>query len=213
MLPLDRTRATIAVLISDGRPTRGTVDASEIITRFTAMNRGEISVYCVSAGKRVNHFLLDMLAYLNRGAHTSSVRVVDLPVMLGDLSRAIARPVLINLTATVSSSLREAVFPRALENLYLDKALVLWGRAPKDLSTFTLRVKGESARGVCDTVFAVDLGGARLAGSELKQQWISQRIWYDLSLYLQSRDRRLLEDLKEAARAAGITLPYEVERL
>jgi hypothetical protein len=57
----------IAVLMTDGRPTMGAVDSSDIIARFSRQNAGEISVFTVGAGDRVNAFLLDLLGHNNRG--------------------------------------------------------------------------------------------------------------------------------------------------
>ena len=57
----------IAVLLTDGRPTMGTVDSSDIIARFSKLNGGEVSVFTVGAGDRVNAFLLDLLGHNNRG--------------------------------------------------------------------------------------------------------------------------------------------------
>ena len=46
---------------------RAMVDSSDIIESFTRANAGAISMFALSAGNRVNRFLLDMLSYKNRG--------------------------------------------------------------------------------------------------------------------------------------------------
>ena len=127
-MPRDPGRPLICVLITDGRPTTGLVDSSQIIEGFTRANRGTVSVFALGGGTRVNRFLLDLLSYRNRG----DARVVqdrrDIPAALDTVAREISRPVMINLRYFVTGISEEAMVPETLTHLYLDRPLVLYGR-------------------------------------------------------------------------------------
>ncbi|NIP98520.1 MAG: VWA domain-containing protein, partial [Akkermansiaceae bacterium] len=78
---MERTqgRPVIAVLVTDGRPTMGMVDSSDIIEEFTRVNDGGVSVFGFGGGRRVNRYLLDFLSYKNRGDSELVRELGDIP--------------------------------------------------------------------------------------------------------------------------------------
>ena len=93
----------IAVLMTDGRPTMGTVDSSDIIARFSRANDGGVSVFTVGAGDRVNSFLLDLLGHNNRGGSWLMPLREQIPDTVKRAARELSRPVLANLNYRFSA--------------------------------------------------------------------------------------------------------------
>jgi uncharacterized protein YegL len=116
-MPRDPGRPLLCVLITDGRPTAGLVDSSEIIETFTRSNQGEVSMFALGGGTQVNRFLLDLLSYRNRGDARVVERRQDIPDALAAVAREISRPVMINLRYHFSGLPEEHIVPETLTHL------------------------------------------------------------------------------------------------
>ena len=121
-IPRDANRPLIAIFITDGRPTMGVVDNSDIIEKFSEQNNGRLSVFTFGGGDRVNKFLLDLLSYKNRGDSKIVEREKDIPRALSDLGAELGRPVLTDLSYLFSGLEGTEVYPKTLTHLYLDRS-------------------------------------------------------------------------------------------
>lgn len=206
--PRSDTRPTLAVLITDGRPTTGVTASSEIIDRITRQNRGELSIFTVGAGKRVNSFFLDLLSYRNRGGSVVVETDEDIDLAMDELARQISRPVLTGLRYRFTGVENEAIFPRTLTHLYLDRPLVLYGKAPVDAESLAFQIVGQSGEESYDLVYEVDLGRAVSGDADLRQAWARQLIYDRIGAYIQEPTPERLEDIRALSRTYGMLLPY-----
>ena len=66
-LPRDPARPVVALVVTDGEATSGLTRNAEIISRFSELNGGLISVFMYGVKDTANAYLMDMLTRCNRG--------------------------------------------------------------------------------------------------------------------------------------------------
>jgi hypothetical protein len=200
-LTAEAGRPIQALLITDGVPTQGVTDTSEILNRFSSENQGKVSMFALGGGDRVNRLLLDFLSFRNRGRAVITEAKNGLPVAIRKVSDEIARPVLTDLTYRFTRADQMEVYPRRLSHLYVDSPLILVGRVPVDQTVIGFQMVGESAGGKHDLVFNVDLSKATKGDKSLRQEWAWQALLEELSVFAtdgsgaaRERMRKLIQD-------------------
>lgn len=201
-------RPMIAVLMTDGRPTMGALDSSDIIARFSRLNEGRVSVFTVGAGDRVNTFLLDLLGHNNRGGSWLMPLRDHIPATVQRAARELSRPVLANLDYRFSGDSEAEVYPGTLTHLFLDRPLRLVGRAPLGQKTAVLQVIGESGPTRRDMVFALDLSAAEEGGEGIRREWVAQKIYTLINDHLASGREDTLREIRELSLRHNVPLPY-----
>jgi uncharacterized protein YegL len=207
-LPRAKGRPMIAVLLTDGRPTMGTVDSSDIIARFSKLNGGEVSIFTVGAGDRVNTFLLDLLGHNNRGGSWLMPLREQIPLAVQRAARELSRPVLANLEYRFSGDSAAEVYPGTLTHLFLDRPLRLVGRCPLDQQATVLQIIGESGAQKRDMVFALDLAEAADGGEGLRREWVAQKIYKLINDHLASGRAETVQQIRDLSRRHNVPLPY-----
>ena len=207
-VPRQSARPLIVVLLTDGRPTMGVVDSSDIIARFSKANGGRISVFTVGAGDRVNSFLLDLLGQNNRGGSWIFPLREQIPDAVRRAARELSRPVLVDLDYRFSGDSAAEVYPATLTHLFLDRPLRLVGRCPLDQKSAVLQVVGESGAEKRDMVFALDLAGAEDGGEGLRREWVAQKIYKLINDHMASGREETLQEIRDLSIRHNVPLPY-----
>ncbi len=207
-IPRQPGRPMIAVLMTDGRPTMGTVDSSDIIARFSKANQGAVSVFTVGAGDRVNTFLLDLLGQNNRGGSWIMPLREQIPDAVKRAARELSRPVLANLDYRFSGDSAAEVYPGTLTHLYLDRPLRLVGRCPLDQKAAVLQIIGESGAQKRDMVFAIDLSDAEEGGEGLRREWVAQKIYKLINDHMASGRAETIQEIRDLSTRHNVPLPY-----
>jgi len=212
-LSMQNSRAPVAIVITDGRPTTGILASSDIITGFTGNNKGMIPVFTVGTIQTANAYLLDLLAYCNRGESLviKSGRW-DIPLILPRINKEVSRPVLKDIRFQFAGELHNEVFPVDTTHLYLDKPLLLYGRCSSFSEKIVFRASGISKDGFGDMVFNLSLNDAAKSGdSSIRKKWAEQKIYYLIAKYAEKRDPSLLNEMRRIANAYKVAIPYEKE--
>ena len=210
VLRAERTpgRPVVAILLTDGRATAGVLENSDIISRFSKLNGGGVSVFTVGAGDNVNRFLLDMLGQFNRGGTSYREDRSELPEAVRAVARGVARPVLANLRWRLSSGASAEVFPADLTHLYLDRPLRLTGRCPLEgAKGAVLQVEGESGGKRFDMVFPLDWSEAGRGGEGLRKEWAAQKIYELLHGDLESKNPATQAEIRRLSKEYGVPMP------
>ena len=201
-------RPVIALMVSDGRPTIGLQDNFEIIQKFADQNAGRVSTFSFGGGTRVNRFLLDFLSFKNRG---DSIIVRDrsqIPDALAGLAVELSRPVLAGLRYRFSGIDDQDVYPKLLTHLFLDRPLVIFGRAPASAPPAGIQVLGQSGSRHHDMVFRIEWSKARAAGESLRTKWRWQKLNWMVGEHIRTRDPSLVSEIQKLAASLGPDLPY-----
>ena len=208
-LPRAPGRPMIAVLMTDGRPTMGTVDSSDIIARFSKANAGRVSMFTIGAGDRVNAFLLDLLGQNNRGGSWLMPLREQIPDAVKRAARELSRPVLANLDYRFSGDSAAEVYPGTLTHLYLDRPLRLVGRCPAGQKSAVLQIVGESGAQKRDMVFALDLADAEDGGEGLRREWVAQKIYKLINDRMAGgRAEETVQEIRDLSIRHNVPLPY-----
>jgi hypothetical protein len=207
-MPSNPDRPVIAVLVSDGRPTMGLVDSSDIIEQFTRKNDGRFSVFSVGGGRKVNRFLLDLISFRNRGDSLVVKDRDEIPEALDRWAAGLSRPVLCDLEYRFSGVSGVDIYPRSLTHLYLDRPLVIYGRVQSLDERAAFQIVGRSGERQHDMVFELDWDDARQASEDIRMQWVWHRIYDLIGRHTRSRDPALLDEIYALADQYGLKVPY-----
>ena len=203
-------RPLIIFLLSDGRCNAGAVvDNRELINKISNSNHNGAAIYSYSCGEDRNSFLMDLLAYRNRG---ESLNVPDIKGSNKELTRIIAAVSdvrVADLEYQISSDLADAAFPKRLPNLYKGKTLSIYGYYTDETKGVGLRITGRDASGLRrEVVFGDSLKNALPAGPELARKWALQYIYHLYSLLSVRYDKKITDEIHNVAARYHLQLPY-----
>lgn len=207
-LPRSEDRPLLVALVTDGRPTAGVTGSSDIIERFTRENGTRLSMFALGGGRRVNRFLLDLLSYRNRGDSLVVEDEADIPSAMERWALSLSRPVLTDLSYRFTGVDTAEVYPRTLTHLYLDRPLVLYGRAEPGTGPAAFQIVGRSGGEERDMVFPLDLSAAKAGGPDLRQRWAWHRVYQYIGEYSAQPDPARLDALRVFADRYGLVVPY-----
>ena len=142
-LPRDPKRPIVALVVTDGDANAGVSETSEILSKFTLLNGGLISVYMYGVKSSANRELIDVLTHGNRG---ESFVFEGWRWSAGDgmdaLSERFRDPVLSDLGLIFSAGSSAEVYPRRLRNLYKGATLTFVGRVPANVREIAFSLRG-----------------------------------------------------------------------
>lgn len=149
-LPRDPKRPLIAMIVTDGDANTGISETAEILSRFTALNDGMISVYMYGVKASANKELINVLTRGNRGdsfihdgSRWSAGKNIDA------FSNRFRDPTLTDIQLVLTSTDGDlSVFPRRLKNLYRGETLTFCGRvkgAPQQVAFWVKGLNGDKS--------------------------------------------------------------------
>lgn len=200
----------IVYVISDGKPTSGVRDARTIINGLAQENTAGNSVFALSGGNTVNRYLLDLLAYRNKGeAYVApSINAIgnDLPRMFAQNSS----PLLVDLEADFGRIPEDNVFPKNIPDFYGDKGVIIYGQFdPNEQTEFAMRLTGRALDRQKEVVFKADLRKAASGDAQIARDWAFQRAYFLIGEICRLGERpELLAELRDLTRKYGIITIY-----
>jgi hypothetical protein len=204
-------RPVVVILVSDGLPTAGLRDCAEIISAFTRDNAGSVSVFAMATTDQANFYLLDMLSYMNRGDSAAARRGRwSIPEVMDGQFVGVSRPVLSDMHFRFTAPGAEMV-PTLTPNLYLDRALVLYGRFPRKAERVVFQVVGRSGEQGCDMVFDLKMATATQGDASIREEWAWHKVYALIGEHTRTRDPALVKEIQRVTKAYGIKVPYADE--
>ncbi|MEM6749872.1 MAG: VWA domain-containing protein [Planctomycetota bacterium] len=210
----DPGRVYNLVFISDGQPTRGALDTTELINTITTDNRLSANIYCVGVWgdrrKRPRRELLDFLAYRNGGFSIIAERRDDPAALIRQLAGVLRYPLIQRVEVrTAGAGLAPgSVFPKRLPTIHRGQAFEVFGRfANRDRLTVT--VSGVSDGQPVDFTFDGDLRLADAAPPQLPADWARRKLHdlYDDYLRL-GRPEALRVEIQRLGEAYDVETRY-----
>ena len=169
----------MVVVMSDGRPTTGVRDGRTIINALTDENNDDKSIYAIGGGNTVNRYLLDLLAYRNKGESFVSP---DFSTMDQDLPKVLAAlndPLLTDLQSDYGRVDESQVFPREVPDFFRDKAVTVYGRFNADEDKdFSMRLSGAAQDTTKEVIFRANLEDAKRGDEAIARAWAFQKTYY-----------------------------------
>ena len=174
-LPRDPARPLIALVVTDGDANEGVRDNAEILSKFTALNDGLVSVYMYGVKSSANRELLEALTRGNRGEsfvfEGSRWRAGE---GIDGLSERFRDPVLSDLRVIFSADTAAEAYPRVLRNLYRGGTAEIVGRVPAGTAKVAFALRGLNGATAYEGFFTKELATAA-ADASLPADWEEAR--------------------------------------
>ena len=203
-------RPLLIFLASDGEVNYGRIiDSRMLVNSVSNRNQDRASIFTFSCGGKMNTFLLDLLAYRNRGEYLKVGAVDKARFDLEKYIDSVADIIVADIGYQVSSELADGVFPKKLPNLYRGHVLSLFGRYKADTKSIGLRIVGRGADGgMHELVHEANLETAEIVGPKLAQQWAMQHIFHLYSQLTAQYDESLKQKIHAEAMEFSLNLPF-----
>lgn len=207
----ETTLPSYLMLMSDGRPTQGETSSAKLIEEISRVNAMKRSIFAFSGGRRVNRYLLDFLAYQNRGWSEYASRTTDIDKRIAEFYDKIRDPLLRNLRFQFGQIDAREVFPKHLPDFYRNAEFVVYGTF-KDEKEFSMRLVGEIGGRTKEIIHAMDMGKAEKGGPDIAKAWAFNKIYYLISrMTLEGQSEALKREVRDLSRKYGIQTPYDIE--
>ena len=157
-LPRQPERPLIALVVTDGDANAGVSKTSSILSNFSRLNDGLISVYMYGVKASANRELIDVLTQGNRGESfvydgywwKAGSGVETLATRFRD-------PVVTDLRIIPASDTPAEIYPRLLKNLYLGNLVEFTGRVPKSVKKVSFSLRGLHGPNAYEAYYTLDL--------------------------------------------------------
>jgi len=205
-------RMQMVVLITDGLPTVGETQVSQILANVKQAATPQVRLFTFGVGYDVNTLLLDGLADENRGTVAYIEPHEDIEVKVANFFAKINKPVLSQVTIDWGGMETDLVYPQVTPDIFHGSQVVLMGRyRPSKRTaatrlTLTGKVDGRERRFVYDSLqFPEEQSGNEF----LPHLWAMRRVG---DLLDQSRrkgeSKELRDEIIELGTRYGIVTPY-----
>ena len=182
LLPLAKMGANTqgvftVMLLSDGRPNVGVISSRNIINVVSGESGENTSIFTFGAAGSENRYLLDLLAYRNKGKLYMSSDIRNIPDELRAAYMELSSPLLAGLRFDCSGVPKEDIYPKRLMDLYRGQPLVFYGRYDNEKS-LAVRIRGYAGGIPQEFIFEVDIPQTSTETKEIAQNWGYQRAYH-----------------------------------
>jgi hypothetical protein len=171
-------RPFLIVLFSDGMPTVGVKDSRELINLITVENKLRASIHVLGVGERKNRYLLELLAYRNKGTAKFVDNPDEIENEVSTLVKELSEPLLSDVVADLSGFSAKEATPAVLPDLFRNGSLRIYGRYDQERE-LTLRLAGTVRGRPKDFVFRGELPERETEHTAIARQWAASKS-YDL---------------------------------
>lgn len=175
-LPRDPTRPLVALVVTDGDANVGVRETAQIISKFSSLNDGLVSVYMYGVKSSANRELIDVLTRGNRGE--SFIFDGWFRARSGEgleaLSMRFRDPVFTDLRVVFASTCPAEAYPRLLKNLYRDNSVEIVGRLPAGAEEVAFSLRGLAGATAYEGFFRLPLASAA-GDASLPERWRQER--------------------------------------
>ncbi len=201
----------VIFVISDGNPTTGLRDSRAIINAVAADNELRNSIFAYGAGSTVNRYLLDLLAYRNKGEAFVTNRIQDAREDLRRFIERLDHPLLVNLKTDYGRIDSDTIFPQVLPDFFRDRPIDVYGRFdPTSNTAFVVRITGRAGEKAKEMVFRADLNEAERGGAEIAQAWAFQKAYHIIGeISRRGEQPELLTELRQLSTQYNIRTIYD----
>ena len=211
-LPRDPARPIVAFVATDGDATSGMTRSAEIISRFSELNGGLVSIFMYGVKREANAYLMDMLTRCNRGGWSCHTGLRWLAAEgVPELSKKFEKPVLTDVAVIFTASSRAETYPKLVTNLCEGEPVEIYGVCPADQKELVFQMRGLNAVTAYASMFTLPFTAAQPLDKEVRTAWATRRLYEMIAEYTRKPNKKLFADMHTFARTYGISIPYEKE--
>ncbi len=198
------------VVITDGFPTTGIVDAMHVINGISKINDNKVSIFTFGGGVSVDPYMLDFIAFKNRGWS----RVVDRELMmrkeLTALYNEIKDPLLLNVRYYSSGLNEKEIFPQTMPDFFKGSQFEVYGKYT-DENRFVLQVRGEMVHEKKEFLVKAALNDALPGDKQIAHDWAFHKIYYLIGQLQYNEDNGpLVDQIHALSTQFHIITPYSI---
>ncbi|MCZ6707116.1 MAG: VWA domain-containing protein [Chloroflexi bacterium] len=204
----DGDRPATILFLTDGLPTAGLEDPSDILDLARDTNPGRTQLFAFGLGFDVNTLLLDSLSreFVGTSHYVTPQERVDEEV--SRLFERISSPVLTDVEIEIEGANVTALAPRIITGIFAGTQTLLTGRYGEP-GTVVVRVSGNTDSGRETFTYELNLPERALGDPTIAQLWAQQRVADLLAeLRLEGSRPALIEEIVEVATRFGIVTQF-----
>jgi Ca-activated chloride channel homolog len=208
----NRERPKIIVFMTDGLPTVGTTNVSQIVDNVRKASKPGVRLFTFGVGYDVNTALLDKLAAENGGMADYVEPKEDLEVKVSNFFTKVNYPVLTNLKLDMGGARTDLVYPRGIPDVFRGSQVTLIGRYSGDANLESVRLtlsgqSGNSARSYHYDNLAFPLRNE--SNDYLPRLWATRRVgWLMEQVRTNGEQKELRDEIVDLGTRYGIVTPY-----
>ncbi len=200
----DPNRVLNLIVISDGKPTTGTVNTRELINRITADNDGVAAIHCVGVTEDPNEQLLDFLSYRNGGGTVFALRSRRVSDTVFNLCQRLRAPLIRDVRLNIVGRSVQDVHPIQIPNIHQGEAFEVFGRFETP-GPFTIQIAGVGRKDdrvqPVDFTFVRDLAQAPPTDHRVRDRWSFWKLHHLYSEQIRrGSDARLQREIDQLER-------------
>jgi len=204
----DVERPTYVLFLTDGLPTEGIIETSEILRRAAAAAPENVSLFAFGVGYDVDTMLLDSLAEAHHGSTTYVVPGESVDEAVTGLYAKVSTPVLTQLEIDLGGASAYDLYPDPLPDLFSGGQLVLAGRY-REAGTFTIALTGEVDGESCTFRYEEQSFTESGGPSSLPRIWATRKVGHLLKeVRLEGPNDELIDQIVRLSIRYGIVTPY-----
>lgn len=204
----DAMKPVYILLLSDGQATQGVTNPQQIINQIAKINKGRVPVFAFGGGVFVDEYLMEFLAFTNRGWAEFSPKSFQISKRMVEMYNHIKDPVLLNLRYYVSGLDEKEIYPKLLPDFFRGSQFVLYGRYT-DEKSFYLQLLGDAQGEVKEYLITNDISRAAKGDRDIAVQWAFRKVYNLVSKLEYDKDnQQLLQEIKDLSKKFNLKTPY-----
>jgi Ca-activated chloride channel homolog len=208
----NRERPKIIVFMTDGLPTVGTTNVSQIVENVRKASKPGVRLFTFGVGYDVNTALLDKLATENGGMADYVEPKEDLEVKVSNFFTKVNYPVLTNLKLDMGGARTDLVYPRGIPDVFRGSQVTLIGRYNGDANLDSVRLTLTGQSGSSTRTYYYDNLAFPLRNENndyLPRLWATRRVgWLMEQVRTNGEQKELRDEIVDLGTRYGIVTPY-----
>jgi len=197
-------------LMSDGKSTvKDSIKNEKMLREILRINRANVSIYSFSAGKSVNMFLMDFLAYNNRGNSLHEDKLVKFKRSLVRFISSHSDMIVADLQYICTGELAKNIFPKNLPHLYRGETLSIYGSFPAGTTNAAISITGRDAYGKLEEmIFKADFSKCSVTKENLARIWAGKKINHLISIRTITPSAEIQKEIEKLSQKYNLYVPY-----
>jgi hypothetical protein len=196
------------VVITDGFPTTGIIDARRVINEISSLNDNKVSFFTFGGGVSVDPYMLDFIAFKNRGWSTVVDREYFMAREFAKFYDEIKDPLLLNVRYYVSGLNDKEIFPQTMPDFFKGSQFVVYGKYT-DENQFVIQIRGDMVQDKREFIVSANLQDALAGDKKIARDWAFHKVYYLISqLKYNENNAALIEEINDLCVKFHIITPY-----
>ncbi len=201
-------RPNMIIFLTDGLPTVGVQDISEIISNVSKANKADGRLFVFGVGYDVNTQLLDKISLENNGVPDYVEPDENIEVKISNFYAKVANPILTDLKLIFSGVKEKEIYPSKLPDLFKGSQLIVVGRYQGNGQT-TIKLNGKQDAKNKTYQFITDFVRQGTENDYLPRIWASRKIAYLVDeIVLNGESEELVDEIVRLSKKYGIITEY-----